>query len=269
MKKIIGFIGSGNMGEAMIGGIIKSKLVPSTNIIVSDLNQEKLKAMEQLYNVQTTVDSKEVAQKADIIVLSIKPNIYDIVLKSIKENLSKDKIIVSIAAGKTIESIEAILGSETKIVRTMPNTPALVGEGMTGICSNKNVTDSELNEIKTIFESFGKAEVLPEYLIDAVIGISGSAPAYVFMFIEAIADAGVLEGMPRDKAYKFAAQAVLGSAKMVLESGKHPGELKDMVCSPGGTTIEAVATLETEGFRGAIIKAVGDCIKKSKEMNKK
>lgn len=269
MNKIIGFIGSGNMGEAMIGGIIKSKLVPSSNIIVSDLNEEKLKTMEELYKVQTTVDSKEVAQKADIIVLSVKPNIYDIVLKGIKESLSKDKLIVSIAAGKTIQSIETILGSETKIVRTMPNTPALVGEGMAGICSNKNVAADELNEVKAIFESFGKAEILPEYLIDAVIGISGSAPAYVFMFIEAIADAGVLEGMPRDKAYKFAAQAVLGSAKMVLESGKHPGELKDMVCSPGGTTIEAVATLEGEGFRGTIIKAVGDCIKKSKAMNEK
>lgn len=269
MNKIIGFIGSGNMGEAMIGGIIKSKLVPSSNIIVSDLNEEKLKTMEELYKVQTTVDSKEVAKKADIIVLSIKPNIYDIVLKDIKESLSKDKLVISIAAGKTIESIETILGNEAKIVRTMPNTPALVGEGMAGICSNKNVATDELNEAKAIFESFGKAEILPEYLIDAVIGISGSSPAYVFMFIEALADAGVLEGMPRDKAYKFAAQAVLGSAKMVLESGKHPGELKDMVCSPGGTTIEAVATLESEGFRSAIIKAVGDCIKKSKEMGKK
>ncbi len=269
MNKRIGFIGSGNMGEAMIAGIIKSKLMSGSDIIVSDLDEKKLKNMANLYKVETTVDSKEVAQKADIVVLSVKPNIYDIVLKSIKESLSKDKLIVSIAAGKSIESIQKILGSEVKIIRTMPNTPALVGEGMAGICSNENVTPDELSEIKAIFESFGKAEIVPEYLIDAVIGISGSAPAYVFMFIEAIADAGVLEGMPRDKAYKFAAQAVLGSAKMVLESGKHPGELKDMVCSPGGTTIEAVATLEAEGFRGAIIKAIGDCIKKSKKMSGK
>lgn len=269
MGKVIGFIGSGNMGEAMIGGIIKSQLIPSSDIIVSDLDKKKLENMANSYHIQTTVDSKEVADKADIIVLAVKPNVYDIVLYTIKDSIKKDKLIVSIAAGKSIESIEAILGNEVKIVRTMPNTPALVGEGMAAICGNKNVTSDEVNEVKAIFESFGKAEVLPEYLIDSVIGISGSSPAYVFMFIEAIADAGVIGGMPRDKAYKFAAQAVLGSAKMVLETGKHPGELKDMVCSPAGTTIEAVATLETEGFRGAIIKAVGDCIRKSKEMSSK
>ncbi len=149
----------------------------------------------------------------------------------------------------------------------MPNTPALVNEGMSAICKNKNITDQELNTIKTIFDSFGKSEIVEEYLIDAVIGVSGSAPAYVFMFIEAMADGAVAAGMPRYQAYKFASQAVMGSAKMVLESGKHPGELKDMVCSPGGTTIEAVKTLEAEGLRNSVIKGIEACIAKSKEMN--
>ncbi len=150
----------------------------------------------------------------------------------------------------------------------MPNTPALVGEGMSALCKNSNVTDEELNMIKALFESFGEAEIVSEYLMDTVTGISGSSPAYVFMFIEAMADAAVLAGMPRQQAYKFASQAVMGSAKMVLETGKHPGELKDMVCSPAGTTIEAVKVLEEEGFRAAVIKSIVACIDKSKDMSK-
>ena len=267
MDRILGFIGSGNMGQAMLGGILESKLLPGNQIIVSDLDEQKLQAVAETYGVQTTTDSRELALKADIIILAVKPNIYDPVMQSIKDVITSDKIIVTIAAGKSIASIEAILGSKTKIIRTMPNTPALVSEGMSALCSNKNVTSGELNEVKAIYESFGEVEVVPETLIDSVIGISGSSPAFVFMFIEALADAGVVWGLARDKAYKLAAQAVLGSAKMVLVTGKHPGELKDMVCSPGGTTIEAVSTLETEGFRAAIIKAVADCVKKAKEMN--
>jgi len=269
MNKTIGFIGSGNMGKAMIGGIINSKLVEPMKVIISDLDQKKLDAIHNEFGVLTTTDSKEVARKADIIVLAVKPNIYDIVMKSIKEDITKEKLIVTIAAGKTIADIEGILGEDTKIVRTMPNTPALVNEGMSVLCANKNTTEEELKEVKSIFDSFGESEILPEYLIDAVIGVSGSAPAYVFMFIEAMADGAVIGGMPRDKAYKFAAQAVLGSAKMVLETGKHPGELKDMVCSPGGTTIEAVRTLESKGLRTAVIEAIVDCMNKSKEMTKK
>lgn len=267
MDRILGFIGSGNMGQAMLGGILESKLLQGNQIIVSDLDEQKLQAVAETYGVQTTTDSRELALKADIIILAVKPNIYDPVMQSIKDVVTSDKIIVTIAAGKSIASIEAILGSNTKIIRTMPNTPALVSEGMSALCSNKNVTSGELNEVKAIYESFGEVEVVPETLIDSVIGISGSSPAFVFMFIEALADAGVVWGLARDKAYKLAAQAVLGSAKMVLVTGKHPGELKDMVCSPGGTTIEAVSTLETEGFRAAVIKAVADCVKKAKEMN--
>ncbi len=146
----------------------------------------------------------------------------------------------------------------------MPNTPALVGEGMTGVCANDLVTEEELQLVLTLLKSFGRAEVVPEYLMDTVTGVSGSSPAYVFLFLEALADAAVAEGMPRKQAYEFAAQSVLGSAKMLLETGRHPGELKDMVCSPGGTTIEAVAVLERENLRSAVIDATRACIRKSK-----
>ncbi|WP_270648001.1 pyrroline-5-carboxylate reductase [Paeniclostridium hominis] len=268
MNKKIGFIGSGNMAKAMIGGIVKSKLVDPSNVIASDLNELALENVKNEYGINITTNSKEVVKFSDIVIVAVKPNVYDIVLEGVKELIDNEKIIVTIAAGKTIESIENVIGNDKKVIRTMPNTPALVNEGMSALCKNNNITDEELNMVKEIFNSFGKAEIVSEYLIDAVIGASGSAPAYVFMFIEAMADAAVLAGMPRNQAYTFAAQAVMGSAKMVLETDKHPGELKDMVCSPGGTTIEAVKTLEAEGFRSAVIKAIGDCIEKSKEMSK-
>ena len=268
MDKKIGFIGSGNMAKAMIGGIVKSKLVDSNNVIASDLNELALENVKNEYGINVTTNSKEVVNFSDIVIVAVKPNVYDVVLEDVKELVDDKKIIVTIAAGKTIESIENVIGNDKKVIRTMPNTPALVNEGMSALCKNKNITDEELNIVKEIFNSFGKAEIVNEYLIDSVIGVSGSAPAYVFMFIEAMADAAVLAGMPRNQAYTFAAQAVMGSAKMVLETDKHPGELKDMVCSPGGTTIEAVKTLESEGFRSAVIKAIGDCIEKSKEMSK-
>lgn len=268
MNKKIGFIGAGNMAKAMIGGIVKSKLVEANNVFASDLNEMALENAKSEYGINITNDSKEVVKNSDIVIVAVKPNVYDIVLEGVKELIDNEKIIVTIAAGKTIESVENVIGSDKKVIRTMPNTPALVNEGMSAICKNKNITDEELNLVKKIFSSFGKAEVVNEYLIDAVIGASGSAPAYVFMFIEAMADAVVAAGMPRNQAYTFVSQAVMGSAKMVLETGKHPGELKDMVCSPGGTTIEAVKTLEAEGFRNSVIKAIDDCIEKSKEMSK-
>ena len=167
-----------------------------------------------------------------------------------------------------ISHIEAMFDSRLKLVRAMPNTPALVGEAMSALCCNELVTEEELAEAVSIFNSFGKCEVIKEALMDAVIGVSGSSPAYVYLFIEAMADAAVADGMPRAQAYKFAAQSVLGSAKMVLETGTHPGALKDAVCSPGGTTIEAVAVLEEEGLRNAVIKAQRACVQKSRDMGK-
>lgn len=266
MDRVIGFIGSGNMGQAMIGGIIESGLVDSKDIIVCDLDEDKLDYIQVEYKTQVTTDSVKLVKNSDIIFLSVKPNVYDTILEQIKEFVTEDKLIIVIAPGYTLERVGNILGAKTKIVRAMPNTPALVGAGMSAICKNKNVTISEMNFVKHIFESFGEAEEVEEYLFDSVTAVGGSSPAYVFMFIEALADGAVLGGMPRDKAYKFAAQAVLGSAKMLIETGKHPGELKDMVCSPGGTTIEAVAELESSCFRSAVIEAVKKCMEKSKAM---
>ena len=267
MKKI-GFIGAGNMAGAIIGGIIKSNLVESQNVIASAKTMTNLNKLKDEYNINVTLDAREVVKNSDIVFMAVKPNIFDGVLESVKDLIGDEKIVVSIAAGKSISSIENIIGDDKKIIRTMPNTPALVNEGMSALCPNKNIEDEELKIVKGIFDSFGKSEVVGEYLIDSVIGVSGSSPAYVFMFIEAMADAAVVGGMPRKQAYNFAAQSVLGAAKMVLESGKHPGELKDMVCSPGGTTIEAVKVLENEGMRSSVINAVCACIEKSKEMSK-
>jgi pyrroline-5-carboxylate reductase len=266
MNKKIGFIGSGNMGSAMIKGIISSNLVSSKDIYVSDIDESKLKIIKEELGVNVTTKSKELVSKVDIMVLSVKPNIYSIVLNEIKNEIKDDMLVITIAAGINIEFVENIIGNDKKVIRTMPNTPALVNEGMAAICPNKNISEDELKLVVSIFESFGKAEVLKEYLIDSVIAVSGSSPAYVFKFIEAMADGAVLGGMPRDKAYKFAAQAVLGSAKMVLETGMHPAELKDMVCSPGGTTIEAIASLEKNKFSGTVIEAMEKCMDKSRNM---
>ena len=267
--KSIGFIGAGNMASAIIGGIVKSNLISSNKIIASALRDSTLERVSKNFGINTTKNSKDVVTNSDIVFIAVKPNAYDSVLEEVKELITEDKIIVTIAAGKTIESVENIIGCDKKVVRTMPNTPALVNEGMTALCPNKNINDDELNEIVSIFNSFGKCEIVKEDLIDAVIGVSGSSPAYVFMFIEALADGAVKAGMQREQAYKFAAQSVMGSAKMVLESEKHPGELKDMVCSPGGTTIEAVAVLEENNMRASIIKAVTAAVDKSKEMSNK
>lgn len=269
MSYNIGFIGCGNMGSAMMGGIIKSGLVKSSDIYVADLFKPSLERAKENYGVNTTTDNKVVAKAADILILSVKPNILDVVAKEIKNDLKKDCIIVSIVAGKTIEYLETVFGAKCKIVRTMPNTPALVGEGMSALCGNKNTEIEDIEKVKDIFSSFGKVEVISESLLDAFVGVSGSSPAYVFMFIEAMADAAVYDGMPRDKAYKIASQAVLGSAKMVLETGKHPAQLKDMVCSPGGTTIEAVKVLEETRFRSSVIAAMTACTNKSREMGRK
>lgn len=266
MEKIIGFVGCGNMGKAMLGALLKSKDIKSENIIVSAKSKSSKEKLEQEFAVTATNDNKEVASKADIIFLAVKPQFFKEVIEEIRDDIRRDTIIVSIAAGVTIEQIENYFGFDVKVVRTMPNTPALVGEGMSAICENKYVTKEELNEICSLFNCFGKYELLAEKDFHAFIALCGSSPAYVFMFIEAMADAGVKLGIQRAKAYKLAEQSILGSAKLALETGKHPGELKDSVCSPGGTTIEAVLDLEENGFRSSVISAVLKCAEKSKSM---
>ena len=268
MDKKIGFIGCGNMGQAMIGGIVKSGLVPPEQVYAADPSEQNLNRVQKEYGICVTQDNLEKEKKCDILVLSVKPYLYADVIEEIRDTVKQDVVIVMIAAGQTIAVNEARFGRNIKIVRAMPNTPALVGEGMAALCANSYVTDEEKNEVREIFESFGKAEFVAENMMDVVAGVSGSSPAYVYMFIEALADGAVLQGMPRQQAYTFAAQAVLGSARMVLETGMHPGALKDMVCSPGGTTIEAVASLEQDGLRAAVIRAVDVCTEKSKAMSK-
>ncbi|MBU5268579.1 pyrroline-5-carboxylate reductase [Clostridium cochlearium] len=269
MKKNIGLIGCGNMAQAMITGIVSSKIVFGENVFVSDKDEEKLKYIKEKFNVNISKDNKEVAENSDIIILAVKPNKYGEVIQGIKDYVKKDVIIVVIGAGITIDYVEESFEKKLKIIRTMPNTPALVGEGMSAICYNELITENDLEDVVNIFKSFGKVEIIEEDLMDAIPAISGSSPAYVYMFIEALADGAVLDGVPRDKAYKMAAQSVLGAAKMVLETGEHPGELKDRVCSPAGTTIEAVYSLEKNNFRGTIMEAMRKCTDKTREMSKR
>lgn len=260
----LGFIGAGNMASAMIKGVLKNDV--NSEIIVSDLSETALQKAESQFNVKTTTSNIEVATCSDILVLAVKPHFYESVIKEISQSVSENCIVVTIAPGKTLEFLENTFAKKVKIVRTMPNTPAMVGEGMTAICPNSYVTKQELEKVTDILSSFGQVSKVTEKMMDAVVAVSGSSPAYVYMFIEALADGAVMEGLPRDIAYKFAAQAVLGSAKMVLETNMHPGTLKDMVCSPGGTTIEAVRVLEENSFRGTVMNAMKSCAQKSKGM---
>lgn len=262
----IGFIGLGNMATAMIGGIIQKGIFKPEEIIGSNRSEEGLQKAKTRFQIVTATTNAEVAKQAEIVVLSVKPQFYEAVISEIKGVVNANQIIISIAPGKTLQWLLNLFEKEMKIVRCMPNTPALVGEGCTGVCCNQFVSKSEIQEVLTILSGFGRASLVEEHMMDAVVGVSGSAPAYVFMFIEAMADEAVAAGMPRKQAYEFAAQAVLGSAKMVLETGRHPAELKDMVCSPGGTTIQAVRVLEERGFRSAVIEAMDACIEKSRSM---
>lgn len=266
---IFGFIGSGNMGSAIIGGILKSETASPSDIIISDKNENILNQTVEKYGVKSTHSNKEVSEQADILFLCIKPQFLYDVIAEIRDTVSEDTVIVSIVAGQSVKMIENAFAKTVKFVRVMPNTPALVGEGMTALTANANVTDCEKNIVSDVFNGFGKCEEVSEKLMDAVTAVSGSSPAYVFMMIEAMADAAVAGGMMRKQAYTFASQAVLGSAKMVLETAKHPAELKDMVCSPSGTTIDAVAELEKNGFRSSIIEAMTRCMEKSKELGGK
>ena len=262
----LGFIGTGNMAGAIMGGIIKNEIFRPEDIIGADISPAGREHVKETYGINVTADNREAARKAEVLILSVKPQYYAGAIAEIRDCVSDDQLIITIAPGKTLAWLEEQFGKPVKIVRTMPNTPALVGEGMTAACVNPYVTEEEKAYALKILESFGKVEIVPEHLIDAVVAVSGSSPAYIFMFIEAMADAAVAEGMPRAQAYQFAAQAVYGSAKMVMETGKHPGELKDMVCSPAGTTIEAVRVLEERGFRSAVIEAMKACADVSRNM---
>ena len=266
MKKKIGFIGLGNMATAMIEGILKKNIAEPSDLAGSARTQETCDRAKQKYGINVGTN-KEVASVSDILFLAIKPQFFGIVADEIRSFVKKDAIIVSIAAGITLQNMKDFFqNSNLKFIRCMPNTPALVLAGCTGVCPGEHIAPEELQDILHILEAFGTVSIVPENLMDVVVGVSGSSPAYVFLFIEAMADAAVAGGMPRKQAYEFAAQSVMGSAKMVLETGRHPGELKDMVCSPAGTTIQAVKVLEERGFRGAVFDAVEACINKAKKI---
>lgn len=268
MSKKIGFIGSGNMASAIIGGIYNSKLVASNDVMVSDALVEKIESVKEKYGVNITSDNRLVVEFSDILVLAVKPDGFQVVINEIRQYVRKDTVIVSIAAGISIGKLEEYFAKEVKIIRVMPNTAAMVQESMSAVCGNQLCSMEDLYFVLSIFNSFGRAELVEEKLMDVIGAVSGSSPAFVSMFIEALADGGVIGGMPRDKAYRFAAQAVLGAAKMVLETDNHPGTLKDMVCSPGGSTIEGVYALEKSNFRGSVIDAIKECIKKTQELSK-
>jgi len=265
---MIGFIGTGNMASAMIGGILKNGLYKSSDILISDASEKACKALaERFPGIQIAPDNQETASRSSIIFLAVKPHIIPVVAEDIRDNRKEGALCVSIAAGVTLKTLGSLLGEESKLIRTMPNTPALVGEGMTALCPNAQVSEEEAASVEAIFCSFGRCERLPESQINAYTALCGSSPAWIFMAIESMADGAVLQGIPRDKAYTMASQAVLGSAKMVLETGEHPGLLKDRVSSPGGTTIEAIATLEKAGFRAAWIQAIEDCTAKADKLS--
>ena len=257
----IGFIGMGNMGYAMLKGALAA-FSPS-DIIFSSPDREKCERISSETGVRFAESNAECGNNAKYIVLAVKPQMYPTVLKNIVNVVTEESVIISIAPGITIASIKNALGSNIRVVRAMPNTPALIGEGMTGVAYNaSDYSFDERDVIDKFFTSFGKVVYVDEKLMDGVVCASGSSPAYVYMFIEALADSVVKYGFKRDDAYKMDVQTVLGSAKMVLESGEHPAVLKDKVCSPGGTTIQAVSALEENGFRNALIKATDACYDK-------
>ncbi|MBO6146997.1 MAG: pyrroline-5-carboxylate reductase [Lachnospiraceae bacterium] len=259
----IGFIGLGNMAKAIIGGILNNAIVSEGSVIGYDRMPAAKNATIERYGIAMADSNPDVVQRSDVVVLAVKPQVIGEVIEEIAPEVSEDTIFISIAPGKSIAWLTERFGKEVKIVRCMPNTPALVGEGMTGYCVSKSVTAEDKQIAEKILTSFGRAEEVNEELMAAVTSVSGSSPAYVFILIEAMADQAVADGMTRAQAYKFAAQAVLGSAKMVLDTGRHPGELKDMVCSPAGTTIEAVKELERGGFRAAVEDAMQACTERA------
>lgn len=265
----IGFIGAGNMAEALIRGLVRGGHVPANRITASGPRRDRLDELASSYGVIGTTDNREVAGTVDLLVLSVKPQILDKVLRDVSEQIRPGALIISIAAGVNIESIEAVVGDSVRVVRAMPNTPALVGAGATAIAAGKHARPSDLSTAKAVFDAVGISVVLDEHHLDAVTGLSGSGPAYIFLILEALSDAGVKVGLSRRNAQLLAAQTVLGSAKMLLETDEHVGRLKDMVTSPGGTAIAGLHTLEQGGLRTTLINAVETATKRARELGGK
>jgi pyrroline-5-carboxylate reductase len=254
--KKIGFVGGGNMAGALIRGLLHSSTVTAAQIRASDVHEERLDELRQKFNVETTTDNEELARWADVIVIAVKPQIVDRILGAIGAGLSDGDLIISIAAGVPIDAIESRLPGGSRVIRTMPNTAAMALAGATAIAPGTHATREDLAVARALFEAVGRCVTLDESLLDAVTGLSGSGPAYVMLMIEALADGGVKVGLGRDVALLLAAQTVYGAAKLQLDTGEHPGRLKDMVTSPGGTAIAGLHTLEAGGLRTTLIDAV-------------
>jgi pyrroline-5-carboxylate reductase len=255
MTKTVGFIGGGNMAAALVKGLLNAG-VSRERIVVSDVKAERLAELSKTHGVRTTADNQELVREVDVVVLAVKPQVIDKVLGVVGGSIRKDQLVISVAAGVPISAMEARLPEGARVVRSMPNTPATVDAGATAISAGTHSTDEDLEVAHALFAAVGRVVTLDESLLDAVTGLSGSGPAYVMLMIEALADGGVKVGLHRDTALLLAAQTVFGSAKLLLETGEHPGRLKDMVTSPGGTAIAGLHTLESGGLRRTLIDAV-------------
>lgn len=263
----LGFIGAGAMAEAIMKGIFKANLYRPAEILISDINKTRLEDLKLDLGVKTTSQNLKVIVECPIIILAVKPGLVSEVLLAVKESFIEGKLLISIAAGINTDFLEKIIG-EISVIRVMPNTPALVGAGMSALAAGQYVKKQQMDLANNIFAAVGETVIVEEKLINAVTGISGSGPAYVYQFIEALADGGVQMGLSRDIAYQLASQTMIGAGKMVLETGLHPGYLKDMVTSPGGTTIRAISVLEKAGIRGTLMEAVEAACLWSEKINK-
>ena len=267
--KTIGLIGTGNMGAALISGMLKNGGAERYSYIAYDIDAQKLESFTKASGAAAAKDNAELVSRADVVILAVKPDMAAIALEQAKDEFNSGKLLVSIVLGLSLARISDLTGGAARYARCMPNTPALVSEGMTCVAMGDSATRDDHALVGALLGSVGKVEFLSEKYLEKVTALTGSSPAYIFVLIEAMADAAVLSGLPRELSYRLASQAVLGSAKLALESGKHPGELKDMVCSPAGSTIEAIRVLEDKGFRSAVIEAMRACDLRALEISKK
>ena len=264
----IGFIGAGNMAEAMIRGLLAGATATPGQICAFDPLAERLAFIQSTYGIEAAADNRALVQSADIIVLAIKPQVAGDVLAAAAPDTGPEKLVISIVAGLTTGTMQKALAKGTRIIRTVPNTPVFVGEGMVALADDGPALPADYDAAVALFSPVARTAMIPEKLMDAALGVSGSGPAYVFVMIEALSDGGVKMGLPRDVALALAAQTVLGAAKMCLESGKHPGQLKDMVTSPAGTTIAALHRMEAAGVRAALIEAVEAAARRAEELGR-
>jgi pyrroline-5-carboxylate reductase len=262
------FLGAGQMAEALIRGVLKAGLLQPDELMATDIRAERLDALRFELGIRTELSNRAAVQFARMIVISTKPQDVPVLLADVGRLIGPEQVLVSIAAGVTIATVEAGLSSPTPVVRVMPNTPALIGEGMAGIAIGTHASPADGELVQRLMSSVGLAVMLPEYLLDAVTGLSGSGPAFVALFVEGLVDGGVRSGLPRDVATTLALQTVVGTARMLQTTGRHPAEMKDMVTSPGGTTIAGVHALERGGLRAALMDAVYDATERSKQLGK-